>query len=385
METETYQKHHSFENFFSSLQSDIHFQKQRVVELVNRHLSASTVQPGQKEVLSAAIKDLIADEASKPNFKITTFIADELSRTNDGDVPRHIFHRYRYDVYPRQRKLESYPPYLQIEPSSICNYRCVFCYQGDKEFTDKSGDHMGYMTLDLFKRIVDEIIGNVEFISLASRGEPLACKEIDQMLEYCAGKFLGLKINTNASLLNEKHCHAILAGGVNTVVFSADAAAEPLYSQLRVRGNLGKVLKNIRMFNSIKQKHYPDSKIITRVSGVKFSAEQEMTSMADLWGELVDQVCFVVYNPSHGLDNIYQAPQNTVTTPCSELWRRMFIWYNGQVNPCETDYKSTLSVGNIGEKSIAEVWSSEKYNKLRMAHANKQRIGVYPCNRCVVT
>lgn len=385
METKAYQKHHSFENFLSSLRSDVYSQKERVVTLVKKYLSDPAVQPAQNEVLGAAIKDLACDEALGADFKITIFIADELSRTDDQDVPRYIFHRYRYDVYPRQRKLENYPPYLQIEPSSICNYRCVFCYQVDQEFTDKAKGHMGYMTLDLFKRIIDEIVGNVEFISLASRGELLVCKEIDQMLEYCTGKFLGLKINTNASLLNEKHCHAILSGGVNTVVFSADAATEPLYSQLRVRGNLDKVLKNIQMFNSIKQKYYSDSRIITRVSGVKFNAEQEMTSMADLWGELVDQVCFVVYNPSHGLDNIYQASQNTVTTPCSELWRRMFVWYNGQVNPCETDYKSTLSVGNIREKSIAQVWSCEEYNKLRLAHANKQRAGVYPCNRCVVT
>ena len=37
-----------------------------------------------------------------------------------------------------------------------------------------------------------------------------------------------------------KKIHAILAGGVKTLVFSADAADEKLYSELRVNGNLKK-------------------------------------------------------------------------------------------------------------------------------------------------
>ena len=53
------------------------------------------------------------------------------------------------------------------------------------------------------------------------------------MLAYTNDKFLNLKINTNASLLNENKIHAILSSGVKTLVFSADAADEKLYAKLR--------------------------------------------------------------------------------------------------------------------------------------------------------
>jgi radical SAM protein with 4Fe4S-binding SPASM domain len=201
------------------------------------------------------------------------------------------------------------------------------------------------------------------------------------MLEYCVGKFLGLKMNTNASMLNEKHCHAMLAGGINTVVFSADAAKEPLYSQLRVKGSLEKVLANIRLFQDIKHKHYSQSKVITRVSGVKFTDDQDMDSMAGLWGDLVDQVAFVAYNP---WENVYEAPLNEVQTPCSDLWRRMFVWFDGKVNPCDTDYKSVLAVGNIQEKSISQLWRAPAYEQLRKNHLDKLRSKASPCQRCVV-
>ena len=41
------------------------------------------------------------------------------------------------------------------------------------------------------------------------------------MLVYTRDKFFNLKINTNASLLDEKISHAILESGVKTLAFSA--------------------------------------------------------------------------------------------------------------------------------------------------------------------
>ena len=63
---------------------------------------------------------------------------------------------------------------------------------------------MGYMNFDLFKNVIDEVQGNIESITLASRGEPTLNKSIDKMLEYCNDKFLAMKINTNASFLTEE-------------------------------------------------------------------------------------------------------------------------------------------------------------------------------------
>lgn len=370
-----YIKHHSFKDFFSSLNTDIDLQRRRVV-----HYFENNDQGGHGSIGQAILRDLTS-LLPDVDFKITPHIADELSRIEDNDIGRYAFNRYRYDVYPKKKILDAYPPYLQIEPTSVCNYRCVFCYQTDTEFTAKANGHMGSMTFELFKEIIDQAEGNIEFFSLASRGEPLLCKDIDKMLEYCRGKFLGLKMNTNASMLNEQHCHAILSGGVNTIVFSADAAKEPLYSQLRVKGNLEKVLSNIRMFQDIRRKQYPSSRIITRVSGVKYGSDQDMDSMVSLWGELVDQISFVSYNP---WENVYHAPVNETKIACSDLWRRMFIWFDGSANPCDTDFKSTLSSGNFKQYSISELWRSAWYEDLRKAHLEKKRGSLSPCQRCIV-
>ena len=245
----------------------------------------------------------------------------------------------------------------------------------------KKSDHMGTMSLEMYKQIVDQAAGNIEFLSLASRGEPLICKDFEKMMIYSIGKFLNLKVNTNASLLSEKLCHALLCGGAKTVVFSADAAEEPLYSQLRVRGKLKKVLENIERFQKIREVEYKNTPLITRVSGVLVDEAQNMNGMKKLWGSLVDQISFVKYNP---WENVYQSPLSQVAEPCSDLWRRMFVWFDGKMNPCDTDYKSDLITGNVREVSLSYAWRGENYTRLRKSHVNGQRENVSPCNRCVV-
>jgi len=352
------------------------------IRRLSERLEQSQGTDYQSRVLRQACHDLL-EESPDPqaHFALRDHVVEELEHLPDESLPRYLFYRYRYDVYPAQKIVDDFPPCLQIEPTSVCNYRCVFCYQIDKEFTSRANGHMGNMTLDLFKRVLDQAEGQCEAITLASRGEPLICADFEKMLEYLSGKFLGVKVNTNASLLDEKKCHAILQADINTLVFSADAASEPLYSQLRVKGNLERVLTNIRRFQDIRLRQYPNSKMITRVSGVKYSREQDINEMEGLWGELVDQVAFVDYNP---WENTYEQPINEVTTPCSDLWRRTFVWFDGTVNPCDVDYKSTMAVGNAKHDDLSKLWTGEEYTRLREAHLAKQRSALSPCNRCTV-
>ena len=178
-------------------------------------------------------------------------------------------------------------------------------------------------------------------------------------MEYLTDKFLGLKINTNASRLTEEKCHAILQSNASTIVFSADAATEPLYSSMRVNGKLDQTLSNVENFQKIRSKHYPQSSIISRVSGVKFSKEQTIEDMECVWGELVDQVAFVDYNP---WENSYKCKPSHVSQPCSDLWRRMFIWWDGKANPCDVDYLSKYKWETL-RTSLSAIYGKVKPTK----------------------
>jgi len=354
------------------------------IRTVHNGLTVSGLSAYQQGLVREACEELLGlapAHGDGPLFTLQTYVIEEINRLSDLALPRYLFYRYRYETFPQRKILDDFAPCLQVEPTSICNYRCVFCYQIDEDFTKKSAGHMGMMSLDTFKRIVDEAAGRCEAITLASRGEPLICPKIDEMLQYATGKFLALKMNTNAWFLDEAKCHAILQADLNTLVFSADAASEPAYSQFRVGGTLERVLKNVKRFREIQAKNYPRSRMITRVSGVQVPGTPDLDQMEKFWGEMVDQVAFVKYNP---WENTYEQPVNEIATPCSDLWRRMFVWWDGLVNPCDVDYKSTLAVGRAGDRTLGELWRSDGYRQLRERHLQAQRAQCSPCNRCTV-
>ena len=378
-----YQKHDSFFTLKHQKDKKISDIIDRIIKVSKDTSIVEKLPLESQKILKKVKRDLLSntESPSKIKFNLKSNVIAEINTVADSDLLRYLVHRYRYEIFPQTKTIDNFPPYLQIEPTSICNYRCVFCFETDKTFTNRKNGYMEQMKLDLFKKVIDQAEGNVEFISIASRGEPLACPNIVKMLEYTVGKFLNLKLNTNASLLDDKKCHAILSGGVKTIVFSADAATEPLYSKLRVNGNLTKVLKCIENFKKIHETQYPNNPIISRVSGVKFTDEQNLNSMEKVWGGLVDQVAFVNYNP---WENTYQREPNDLKEPCSDLWRRMFVWWDGKTNPCDVDYKSKLSVGVFPDKKLSEIWISNAYNHLRQVHMKNQRAKLTPCRSCTV-
>ena len=377
-----YKKFNSFIGLRIKKKYDLKKFLDKLQSYLNDKKSLLNLNKDEIKIIDYIKKDLFkSGTKNKPKFTLTPNVIKEIQTLNFIDVPRYLVHRYRYEIYPQLKIFDDFPPYLQIEPTSICNYRCIFCFQTDNEFNKRSKGFMGYMKLETFKLLVDQAEGNIEFVSLASRGEPLLCPDIKEMLAYTRDKFLNLKINTNASVLDEEMSHSILTSGAKTLVFSADAADKNLYSKLRVNGKLEKILANIKRFQEIRIKNYPKSKIITRVSGVKISNQQNLDDMEKYWGSFVDQVAFVDYVP---WENVYQSKFSEIKTPCSDLWRRMFVWWDGKVNPCDVDYKSELSSGDIKNNNISELWKSDNYNNLRKKHMSKLRNTVSPCNRCVV-
>ena len=373
-----YDKNNSFDHFRSKRTNDFSMIRHRIEQL-NKRLTNQPSNGYFLEIVKKAAHQILIDQEDSDAFRLYPHIYNEISKVDDEQLPRYLFYRYRYDIFPKEKIVDDFPPCLQVEITSVCNYRCVFCYQTDSELTKKENGHMGSMTLDLFKKIVDETNGKCEAVTLASRGEPLICKDFVQMLKYMSGKFLASKVNTNASLLTEEKCHGILQTDLQTLVFSCDAAEEPLYSQLRVGGSLETVLQKIRMFNEVKRKHYPGSKLVTRVAGVKVNHQQNIDKMDKFWGELVDEVAFVKYNPH---ENTYERPVNQEERPCTDLWRRVFVWWDGRINPCDVDYRSHLCVGNVKDSSISDLWRSSSYQELRQKHLERNRQAAFPCNRC---
>ena len=254
------------------------------------------------------------------------------------------------------------------------------CYQSDKSFTKKP--YMGSMSENLFYKIIDELHeGGTDAITFGSRGEPTLHNKIGDFIDYTSNKFMDLKLITNATKLTEDLSHKILSSNVNQLTFSIDAYDKKTYEEIRRRSDFDNVFKNIKRFNEIRNSKYPNSNLITRASGVKVkNSNQDENKFLDFWKPYVDEVG--MKSAFERWDTYSNEPHPDFLTPCSFLWERMYIWFNGIVNPCDSDYKSFLTYGNVNDTSIKDIWNSKSINEVRQKHTSNKRSQCFPCDRC---
>ncbi|MDC3100576.1 radical SAM protein [Candidatus Pelagibacter sp.] len=312
---------------------------------------------------------------------------EELYCSKISDV-NHLFKylcfRYKFRESGKRKIVFDLPMYLLIEPVSTCNLRCPFCFQTDKSFTRKP--YMGLMKFELFKKILDEADENkVGAITFASRGEPTLHKQLGEMLEYASNKrnIFEIKLNSNATFLREELIHKILRSRLTQIVISADHYEKTNYERLRLGANYEQILKNVDNLYKIREKDYPQSNLEIRISGVDADRNIDRKAFKNFWIKRSDHVSIGL--PMERWNTYKNKIHDDITDPCEKLWDRMYIWFDGKVNPCDADYKSNLSFGDVSKDSLKNVWKSDKIKILREKHLNKERLKFNPCDRCGVT
>lgn len=294
----------------------------------------------------------------------------------------YLVYRFKFAEYPQKKIVDDFPIVVAIEPTSRCNLRCAMCFQADQTFfTDKKS--IGSIDMDLYRQLIDEMADNQPCsLVLASRGEPLLHRNFMEMVFYATKKkIMDVKINTNATVLTEEKSRKLLAAEPTTIVFSVDAGNKEDFEAIRIGANFDKVLANIRRFNEIREKEFSKSRTRTRVSMTVFKKNQNIQEAENLWTEMVDE--FAVHSADYRLD-VYDHPAlPDETKACNILWERLYVWWDGIVNPCDTDYKSRLALGTIGKNvSIKSIWLGETMQKMRANHLAGRKNSYYPCNQC---
>ena len=331
--------------------------------------------------ISKKIFDSIKNDTNLP-FPISNHEKFRIKQISDGsNIFKYLIFRNKLYLSSKNKFAFEYPPYLLVELVSACNLKCPMCFQSDKSFAKKP--FMGVMNFDLVKKIINEANnGNIGAITFASRGEPMMHPKFIDIVEFCSDKenIFEIKLNTNGTYLDEKKGRAIFENKVDVVVISADHYEKKLYEKYRLGAKFEDVVERVKNFYELR-KDYPNSKTEIRVSGVNVAGNIDKDKFKKFWMQFSDSVS--IGDPIERWDT-YNNTKSDINSSCPKLWDRMYVWFDGKVNPCDEDYKSYLSYGKLGEKTIKEIWNNQKIKNLRESHSNKKRIDIVPCDRCGV-
>jgi MoaA/NifB/PqqE/SkfB family radical SAM enzyme len=264
--------------------------------------------------------------------------------------------------------VSSRPIKLTIEATNICNLRCPACFTG----TEQIGRERGHLSLELFRRLLDELGPYLFEIEFYNWGEPLLGKNIYELIADAHHAGVSTTVSTNFSIpFDDASAERIVRSGLTVLGVSIDGAQQHTYEQYRVRGDLALVLENCRRVAAAKARlgsetpaliwefHVFPHNIDDIDAAKRMAAEIGMQIAIDK-GWLIGPDWDTEQRFEHGFR------MSPIPARCSFLWHQAVVNTDGGVAPCcGTFYREddvgrlTTRLGDGGAATFMDVWNGE--------------------------
>lgn len=268
-------------------------------------------------------------------------------------------------LYGLQKGLKNHPESLIIDIATRCTQNCFFCWRAafpelsKKRNTDKNFTNM---PLPTFKKIIDDAIQykSLTWFSICGPiGEPLIVPNINNYMDYVRKKnhFTDIIVNTNGMLIH-KHNFAKLLNNFTHFQISVDSINPETYGKIHGDSKQLKiVLKNIKDLCNYKKTYGGKAKIIVRFTENEIN-KGEFNNFEKYFKDIVDSIkhvkvhSFVDAKPSQSLK---KGREN-----CNQINNVINFTTCGDLTTCCVNYKQEPTFGNIKNKTIKEMWTSQE-------------------------
>jgi organic radical activating enzyme len=331
----------------------------------------------------------------KINYKSPTYY--ELAAPPELDWRKHRGddwweYRREWDARAETRTAGLFPLHLDIDPTNRCNLKCAMCprtyyiSRGQTEWNP--GGAMGVMDFALYEKLIEEgRARGLKSVKLNFLGEPLLYPKIIDMVRLAREAGLWVMLNTNATLLDKNMAEKLLLAGLTDIFFSFDSPYKDEYEKIRVGAGFEEVLANIRAFMRLKDE-MGQAALQTRASmvlpegGGGAEGQDIQRDYIKLFRDMgVAEIGFglpSVMGRDYGAEGVFAG------FVCPDIFRRMFVFWDGPAGPCCGDWERRLIMGDTLKTSVAEIWQGAEYQKLRAAHSCGHYESIAACRACSV-
>lgn len=299
-----------------------------------------------------------------------------------------LFHKFRF-----------YPRYIEVEPTTFCNFRCKMC---ELAYWKEKSQNMG---LPDFKKIIDQF-PKLWGMDITGIGSGFLNPDFLKMIAYVKKKnkntYLGF--NDPFFFIDKKAAEKLIDLGVDRITMSIDGATKKTYENIRIGSNWEQVIKNVKDFIALKKKkgtHFPEltfeyvilkenkDEVIPFIRLVKKLTKGEtthilFTTALHVFDEIKDIATgvsneFIEKTLEEGEKQGVRVIWSTINRPklhisqCLE-WAMPFIFVDGTVTVCcagneanDRGYQRKASLGNILKEDYRKIWYGPKYEALRKA------------------
>lgn len=285
-------------------------------------------------------------------------------------------------VDPFKHGMPKFALYMDIEPTNDCNLSCKFCVRKQMK------RDIGYMDLDLYKEICRQAEKyGCRGIRLLRWGEPLLHPQICDFVRVAKSHNQLTHITTNGTLLDKQLAKDLITSGLDSIIFSFQGLNEKEYTKLRGH-HYNKIINNIYQLLDLRDKLDVKNPWIHISTTVTDESENEIEEFRNKWEKIVDSVgvgytWFRRLKDKHSVSEfIKRSKKLPHNFRCIEVMVKLSIDWDGTVSPCCLDYDRQLSIGNIKEKNLLNLWNSEEANAIRTLLSNRRQDMFVLCSTC---
>ncbi|MDD3264036.1 MAG: radical SAM protein [Candidatus Nanoarchaeia archaeon] len=303
------------------------------------------------------------------------------------------------------------PWFIQLEPTTKCNFNCEFCTRKTYSEEDKNND----LKLELVKKIIKEN-KNLKFIKYQGMGESLLNLNNQEIIKFIRKNNINLSIITNGSLLINKNMRDFLLNNFKNITISVDSVNKEEFESIRKGGNFNNIVKGIKSL--IEERNNNNNKVKIRTSFVishknyknipnyiqffkKINIDEIGFAEIENWKiktdqDFLDNQNFVLkereirknifnflnrenltndFNFNYLLEKDYKRKKK-----CLWGFTKIFITSKGILTPCCIRMEEKYKLGNVLENDFKNTWNNNNLRKFRIANI-KNKDNIY-CNYC---
>jgi MoaA/NifB/PqqE/SkfB family radical SAM enzyme len=288
------------------------------------------------------------------------------------------------------------PVLVYVQISRRCNLQCQMCgwavWQRNK----------GFMSLDLFRRVLEEMKANgLKELALSNpQGEPLLSPHAKECIDLAIVEGFAVNMNSNCTTLANRNIETI-AIAARTGRFSVQASFsgydkethEAVYVGSKFEDSAQKLQAcNARLKAEGLEKHLTVTGIIYDPS----QTERHLAFLETLGIErsrvhirLPDNFAGIVkvgkYDRLKGLHSLKGNLSYRSLRLCSVLAHSILIYDDGKVSACACrDSEGLMEVGDLTKQSLAEIQSGPRYLALIESFMKRDISGLPLCLKCDV-
>mgnify|MGYP001296314081 CR=1 FL=1 len=289
------------------------------------------------------------------------------------------------------------PISTMIEPTNQCNYRCTFCPTGDKSILEKFSRPKGFMSINLFKKIIDDINemsktskSKIKSLLLFKDGEPLLHKDLPQMISYAKKKSASefIAVTTNGALLDNETAHNLIESRLDVLRISMQSLTNKGYKEVtKTDYTIEEIRENIKNFFELKNKKKSKVEVIISYTDSGNLKPEEKEKYINDYKGITDKVYISPIN-GWSLSDEYDwrlgnaRKEKRGPDICPDPFSKLAVNFNGTVSVCCVDWSHGTIVGDLNKESFYDVWNGEKLKNFRLLHLKGRRCEIGPCKNC---